>query len=817
MIQFPSNLCPFGKKIETISKIGQIRFKRAVVPEDAVSLDMDTLEMADASPGIACAAIYCRFKRKDETYSCQLLFARTKIVPPGSTMPRSEHFAANLNASTGHIVYLALKDHIKFRYHFTDSQVVLCWLSNINLELNQWVRNRSNEVNRLTDIKSWFYVKSENMLADIATRKGATVSDVAPDSTWVVGQEWMSNESSNFPTKTIHDIKLSKKEIDNYKDELAKPDIYDREWIEEQLCHVYCYSTSVLDDTTLNDIGERYKFSDYLIDPNRFRFKKVVRILGLVLLFCLKLASKKGRTMKLVENSIIIKSVPIPFQMSGDRYLVTHGSENGIYRCDKGLTVQLTDALLVASLSYYFQKATNEVKKFLDKKSYSKYSTEKNNILYHTGRILSTQKIDNKLSLADVCFDLDLTTFCVPLVDKRSPLAFAIINEIHWYSDDVRHSGNETVAREVGKVIHIIEGASLVRQFRVECPRCRYLLRKSIDVAMGPVSDDHLKIAPAFYVSQVDMFGPFKSFSNVNKRATSKIWFVVFCCCVTGGIDVKVCEDYSAVSFVLAFIRFSCKLGYPRKLLIDPGSQLLKGCDEMIISFTDVANALHEYGVTYETCPVGAHFMHGKVERKIRHIKESFNKHFYNEKFSAIQWETFGDKIANCINNLPIALGNKSQGLEDMDLLTPNRLLLARNNNRCPINSLRMSGDYQAIINQNNELQEVWFKSWLKSYVPSLMHHPKWFNNDKDAMVGDVVLFLKSDREFDRQYQYGIIVDVKKSRDGRIRQLEIEYQNSTEKVKRSTTRASRDIVVIHPVGELGIVRELNNLSENVSK
>jgi hypothetical protein len=58
---------------------------------------------------------------------------------------------------------------------------------------------------------------------------------------------------------------------------------------------------------------------------------------------------------------------------------------------------------------------------------------------------------------------------------------------------------------------------------------------------------------------------------------------------------------------------------------------------------------------------------------------------------------------------------------------------------------------------------------------------------------------------------------VKKSRDGRIRQLEIEYQNSTEKVKRSTTRASRDIVVIHPVGELGIVRELNNLSENVSK
>ena len=42
---------------ELIQKLGQIKFKRAVVPEDAVNLDMETTEMADASQNLACAIV----------------------------------------------------------------------------------------------------------------------------------------------------------------------------------------------------------------------------------------------------------------------------------------------------------------------------------------------------------------------------------------------------------------------------------------------------------------------------------------------------------------------------------------------------------------------------------------------------------------------------------------------------------------------------------------------------------------------------------------------------------------------------------------
>ena len=97
------------KKFALIQNLGEIKFRRAVAPDDAMSLDIETLEMADASQNLVCAAIYVRFKRKSGSYYCQLLFGKSKIIPHNMTMPRAELFAALLNASTGHVAYSALK------------------------------------------------------------------------------------------------------------------------------------------------------------------------------------------------------------------------------------------------------------------------------------------------------------------------------------------------------------------------------------------------------------------------------------------------------------------------------------------------------------------------------------------------------------------------------------------------------------------------------------------------------------------------------------------------------------------------------------
>ena len=55
--------------------------------------------------------------------------------------------------------------------------------------------------------------------------------------------------------------------------------------------------------------------------------------------------------------------------------------------------------------------------------------------------------------------------------------------------------------------------------------------------------------------------------------------------------------------------------GYPKYLLPDAGSQLVKGCEDMSYSFSDSKQKLYtEHGTQYIVCPVGAHYVHGKVE-----------------------------------------------------------------------------------------------------------------------------------------------------------------------------------------------------------
>ena len=136
---------------EMMQEIGKIKFQRAVVPEDAINLDIQTIDAADASQKLACVAIYARFLKKDGTHSCQLIFSRSKLIPDGLSQPRAELFAATMNAHTGEIVRRALQENHKGKMKLTDSQVVLHWLSNHEKAVKQWVRNRVIATLRFTD------------------------------------------------------------------------------------------------------------------------------------------------------------------------------------------------------------------------------------------------------------------------------------------------------------------------------------------------------------------------------------------------------------------------------------------------------------------------------------------------------------------------------------------------------------------------------------------------------------------------------------------------------------------------------------------
>ena len=616
------------------------------------------------------------------------------------------------------------------------------------------------------------------MPADIGTRRGATLLDISQHSIWHKGYKWMTLESTDFPTKTYEEIKMKCVEASIATNELLTA--------RNETCNKTVGNseyTSHLSSIQLS-VKLRYEFSQYLVDPNKFRFQKVVRIVALVHMF-IQICKLKGDMRQL------------------------DGSNSGAI----DVSVLINDTQIQTALNYYFQKATQELKQFNPAEKYEKISNEKDDILYYNGRILPSQQITAITTMSDAMRDLSSTTFCVPLVDKHSPIAYSIINEIHWHHSVAKHSGVETVLRYALSYAYIMDGREIVKRIRKSCERCRIILKRTFNVSMGPVSPFNLTIAPAFYISQVDLAGPFKAYSLHNKRTTVKIWFVVFCCATTSTTSIKVMEDYSSTSFISAFIRFSCEIGYPKILLTDEGSQLVKGCENILISFKDTQHKLSQNcKVEFQICPVGGHNMHGKVERKIKSIRESLERSVVNERLSVLQWETVGTQIANSINDLPISLGSVVAELESLDLITPNRLRLGRNNERSPTGPMIVTNDPSKFANTNKQIYNTWFQAWLISHVPNLMEHPKWFDSDKDLQVGDIVLFLKNENGLSSDYQYGMINKVNVSIDGKIRSVDVKYRNHNESTDRITHRASRQLIVIHQIDEIDIMAELGEVA-----
>ena len=89
---------------QMMEEIKNVRWKRAVIPENAVNLKCTTLDFGDASQVLVCIAIYVRFKLKNGNYSTQLIFAKSRLVPDDMTQPRAELYAALVNTYAGEVV-----------------------------------------------------------------------------------------------------------------------------------------------------------------------------------------------------------------------------------------------------------------------------------------------------------------------------------------------------------------------------------------------------------------------------------------------------------------------------------------------------------------------------------------------------------------------------------------------------------------------------------------------------------------------------------------------------------------------------------------
>ena len=207
------------ENFDIMRQLGEIRFQRAIVPEDCVGLELETIEAGDASQSMIVVAVYVRMLRSNGEYSCQLTLAKSKLVPRGMSVPRAELLAARMNVHVGHIVHRALGSLHTKQYRITDSEITLHWLNSWEKPLKQYVRGCVVDILRFSKSEEWYWVPSGENPCDLGTRRDMCLEEVSPESEWQVGKLWMKGPESEFPIRSVGGIKLSGEEEKAYKSE----------------------------------------------------------------------------------------------------------------------------------------------------------------------------------------------------------------------------------------------------------------------------------------------------------------------------------------------------------------------------------------------------------------------------------------------------------------------------------------------------------------------------------------------------------------------------------------------------------------------
>ena len=190
--------------VNGLGDINLLKIPRCVKPRD---FDQDAVvelhHFSDASLQAYGACSYLRCINKNGKINTQLLISKNKVAPINqSTVPRLELQAAVIAAKLDDMLKRELDIEVDQSYFWTDSQIVLGYITNVTRRFHIFVENRVSKIRQLTNENSWNHVRSNENPADLLTRsKSMTVNQL--DKFWFEGPPWLTMYKCEWPEKPI--------------------------------------------------------------------------------------------------------------------------------------------------------------------------------------------------------------------------------------------------------------------------------------------------------------------------------------------------------------------------------------------------------------------------------------------------------------------------------------------------------------------------------------------------------------------------------------------------------------------------------------
>ena len=407
---------------------------------------------------------------------------------------------------------------------------------------------------------------------------------------------------------------------------------------------------------------------------------------------------------------------------------------------------------------------------------------------------------------------------------KRPPLVLPAKHHsvdlyIRWTHERRRHAGVTNTFNYLRCDCWIIRPRQRIKKIIKECVDCNKITSRAFDEEPADIPIDRLRRADPFEVTGLDQAGPFcfKDAEGTKKRAKDgnqgnldievsedsseeesteplngftargkrrklkgqKLWVLIFTCAVTRAVHFELVFDFTAESFINAFIMFQARRGECRIIYLDNHATNVCSASAInaIIRNQGLRTWTNTEGIEWRFIPSASPWWGGWWERMVRSLKEQFKKSFRRQALTAEQIRTAVVQIEGIMNSRPLTYVASNAEDGAFSTITPFQVLTARNPRReedepdlsevetgQTLTRAELVDYYQARIEFVNEFWD----GFQRIYLNELNSFAAKKGKHKIPMVGEAVL-LHDDQVKRQNWKLGIVKQLMPGRDGKVR------------------------------------------------
>ena len=704
--------------LEELPKLEQFVVERCFKSSNLGEVKTTQLHhFADASQQGYGAVSYLRVEDERNNVKCSFVMGKSRLAPiKPLTIPRMELSAAVVATKLDGICRRELSLSIDQSFFWTDSTCVLRYIENEDKRFQTFVANRVAAIHNASSPSQWHYVNTELNPADDASRGVQT--DALER--WIQGPEFLSQADETWPKRPT-----GISNIDNDDPEVKIPTV--------------CSTTSnEFDGSPLDRIIERYSSWD-----------RLRRIMAWILRYkaILQHQSKRRKAGEPITKDFggTVTSINVEELRNAESVILKHIQ----VKC--------------------FENECESLRESKDAKVLKKSS--------------KIYKLDPVLNDGLVCVGGRLDRAPIgqqakhPVILPKNHHVLTLI--VNYYHKLCGHSGLEYTLSLIRQRYWIINGRRTVRKVLNQCVGCKKRQAPMGQQKMADLPEDRTTPSkPPFTYTGVDCFGPFEVRRG---RTTAKRYGVLFTCLTTRAIHLEVANSLDTCSFINALRRFISRRGQPEELRSDNGGNFVKGEKELREAVKEwnqsqISDFLLQRNIKWTfNPPTGSH--HGGIwERCIRTTRKVIKAVMKEQVLDDEGINTLMCEVEAIVNGRPIT--KLSDDPRDMEPLTPNHLLLLRAGPTLPPTTSSRQDAYSRRWRQVQHLADVFWRRWIKEYLPSLQIRQKWNKSRRNFAVDDIVLVLddKTPRNF---WPLGRVLEVYTNRnDGLVRSVKLKTRTS---------------------------------------